>query len=156
MGISPVRKNSLFLSSTQRSRITVFNLRELFTMPCHLRYTIFMVLLHATIGFVISLIVFAPFYFSTKWCEKYTIEKVIMIGCPCVGAFLGFINGQRDVDPEATRMAKNAPRLERQQRASRVSESAQLPKSPQIRNQPTRTLMMRRGMIPTHLHPTLM
>ena len=147
---------SSFFSSTQRSRTTALNLRELFTMPCHLRYTICMVLLHATIGFVISLIVLAPFYFSTKWSEKYTIEKVIMIGCPCVGAFLGFINGQRGVDPEASRRAKSAARLERQQRSSRVSESAQRPKSPQIRNQPTRTVMMQRGTIPSHLHPTLM
>lgn len=127
-------------------------------MPCQLGYTIFCVLFLGSLGFVISLIVLAPFYFSSNWSEKCTIERVIMIGFPCVGAVLGLIISPRNIDQGSSRRPESDQRSERQQRSSRVSESAQKRKTPQLRNQPTRAVMKRPlpGTIPYHLLPTLL
>ncbi len=67
-------------------------------MGCHLGYTIFCALFLGCFGFVLSLMLLAPNYFSSSWSEKYTIEKAIVIGFPCLGAVFGLIVGPRSVD----------------------------------------------------------
>ena len=103
----------------------------------HLGFTIFSGLLFGTIGLVISLIIIAPFYFTSKHSEKDTIEKVIMIVFPCVGAVIGLVLSTEGVEQEAA--MERAQNLERQQRSSRISESTQRPESPEIQHQPKRT-----------------
>ena len=150
-GNSLSARTSLFLFPTRGPRTTVFNFRELFTMPCKLCDIIVCVLIFGTLGFLWSLIVLAPFYFSTRWSEKWAVEKAIVIGFPCAGAFLGLIGGIRGEDQVSSRRPEVDRRSERQQGSSGVFESAQRPKTPEIRNQPTRTP----GTIPRHLLPTL-
>ena len=127
-------------------------------MPCQLGYTVFCVLFLGFLGWVLSLIVLAPWYFSIKWSEKYAFEKIVMIGFPSVGVVLGLITGAEGVDEGPSRGFGSTERSEGQQSSPGVSESAQRPKSPEVRNQPTRTVMMRplQGTIPRHSHPTLM
>ena len=131
---------------------------SLFTMPCQLGYTIFCALSSGTLGFVLSMIVLAPTYFSSTWSEKNYIEQAIVVAWPCIGAIFGLVYSIGNADQVSSRRPESDQRSERQQRSSRVSDSAQRPKSPQTRNQLARTVTTQplQGTMPRHLHPTLM
>ena len=106
-------------------------------MACHLRFTIFCVLFFGCCGFVLSLMLLAPFYFSSKWSEKYAIEKAIMIGLPCLGAVSGLITARRDIRRESSRISASSEQ-------SNGQNSSERPK-------PRAVPHPRPGTIPRHL-----
>lgn len=113
-------------------------------MACHLGYTIYCVLLLGCCGFVLSLMLLAPFYFSSKWSEKYAIEKAIMIGLPCLGAVSGFIIARRYVRRDARQGSS------RSTASGQRSNGQQSPETPKAKALPH----PHPGTIPRH--PTFM
>ena len=91
-------------------------------MAFHLRFTMMFVVIFGCFGFLLSLLLLAPFYFSSKWSEKFAIEKAIMIGLPCFGAVFGFIGGRKAVP----QLSSNNPAADQQSNGQRSPESPEL------------------------------
>ena len=83
-------------------------------MACHLRFTLFCILIFGCCGFLLSMLFNAPFYFSIKWSDKTVWEKANTIGWPCFGALSGFIIARKDVSKRSSsgRQAIEQQRLE--------------------------------------------
>ena len=90
-------------------------------MAFHLRFTMMFVVIFGCCGFLLSVLLLAPFYFSSKWSEKFAIEKAIIKGLPCFGAVSGFIIGRKAVP----QLSSNSPAGDQQSNGQQNSESTE-------------------------------